>query len=91
MCDENSMYVIDPEFAFYGPIGFDLGAIFANLFLAYFASDGLETTKDERSEQRRWLVEVYAILRMRPFFVFYRCLVQSSLNPFCPRDGACRA
>jgi len=29
--------VIDPEFAFYGPMGFDVGAIVANLFMAYFA------------------------------------------------------
>jgi 5-methylthioribose kinase len=29
--------VIDPEFAFYGPMGFDLGAILANFFLAYLS------------------------------------------------------
>lgn len=32
--------VIDPEFAFYGPMGFDVGAVIANLFLAYFSQDG---------------------------------------------------
>lgn len=30
--------VIDPEFAFYGPMGFDVGAVVANLLLAYFAA-----------------------------------------------------
>jgi 5-methylthioribose kinase len=29
--------IIDPEFAFYGPIAFDLGAFIANLFLSYFS------------------------------------------------------
>ncbi|HEX7820601.1 MAG TPA: S-methyl-5-thioribose kinase [Sphingobium sp.] len=29
--------VIDPEFAFYGPIGFDVGMILANLWIAYLA------------------------------------------------------
>ncbi|OIU72647.1 S-methyl-5-thioribose kinase [Rossellomorea aquimaris] len=29
--DENQTKVIDPEFAFYGPIGFDIGQFFANL------------------------------------------------------------
>ena len=34
-------FVIDPEFAFYGPKGFDTGAFVANLFLAYVAQGGL--------------------------------------------------
>ena len=37
---EGSTYVIDPEFAFYGPMGFDLGAFIANLLLAYCSSPG---------------------------------------------------
>lgn len=37
MAQEGSTFVIDPEFAFYGPMGFDLGAIISNLYLAYFA------------------------------------------------------
>ena len=35
--------VIDPEFAFYGPMGFDIGAVIGNLLLAYFAQAGHET------------------------------------------------
>ena len=40
MCTESTTFVIDHEFAFYGPLGFDVGAFLANLFLAYFAQDG---------------------------------------------------
>jgi len=29
-----------PEFAFFGPIGFDVGAILANLMLSYLAQNG---------------------------------------------------
>lgn len=32
--------MIDPEFAFYGPMGFDTGAFIANLFLAYVSQSG---------------------------------------------------
>lgn len=32
---ENSTKVIDPEFAYYGPMGYDIGAVFANLLLNY--------------------------------------------------------
>jgi 5-methylthioribose kinase len=37
MATAQSTKVIDPEFAFVGPMGFDVGAILANLLLAYFA------------------------------------------------------
>lgn len=32
--------VIDPEFAFYGPMGFDVGALMANLFLSGASKEG---------------------------------------------------
>lgn len=37
MVSSESTKVIDPEFAFYGPIGFDLGAFIANLLLSFFS------------------------------------------------------
>jgi 5-methylthioribose kinase len=42
MCkpEEGQTFVIDPEFAFYGPAGFDTGAFVGNLFLAYVSQDG---------------------------------------------------
>ena len=42
MVTEDSTVVIDPEFAFYGPMGFDIGAVIANLLMAYLASAGHE-------------------------------------------------
>ena len=33
----NTVKVIDAEFAFYGPVGFDLGLYWANYFLSYFS------------------------------------------------------
>ena len=44
MVTETDTRAIDPEFAFYGPVGFDIGAIIANLFMAYFAQAGHEKT-----------------------------------------------
>lgn len=40
MVTPDSTQVIDPEFAFYGPMGFDIGAFIGNLILAFFAQDG---------------------------------------------------
>ena len=36
---ESKTKVIDPEFAFYGPIGYDLGNVVGNLFFSYIHSD----------------------------------------------------
>lgn len=43
MVMENSTFVIDPEFAFYGPMGFDLGAFISNLLLNYFSHESKGT------------------------------------------------
>lgn len=48
--------VIDPEFAFYGPMGFDVGAVIANLLMAYFASDGHERAAGERQAFGAWVL-----------------------------------
>jgi 5-methylthioribose kinase len=48
--------VIDPEFAFYGPMGFDIGALIGNLLLAYCSkpghtSGGTDVTTSSTTEQ----------------------------------------
>jgi 5-methylthioribose kinase len=48
--------VIDPEFAFYGPMGFDVGAVLANLLMAYFASAGHERSPGERQVFEDWVL-----------------------------------
>jgi len=54
--------VIDPEFAFVGPIGFDVGAVIGNLLLAYFAQEGHETPPHARDAYRAWiLAQVVAV------------------------------
>lgn len=57
MVTERETKVIDPEFAFYGPMGFDIGAVLANLLMAYFASAGHERTPGERRAFESWVLE----------------------------------
>ncbi|MGJ5178935.1 S-methyl-5-thioribose kinase [Bradyrhizobium oligotrophicum] len=56
MVTEAETKVIDPEFAFYGPMGFDVGAILANLLMAYFASAGHERSHGERLAFESWVL-----------------------------------
>nr|GAJ35640.1 methylthioribose kinase [Bradyrhizobium sp. DOA9] len=57
MVTESETRVIDPEFAFYGPMGFDVGAVLANLLMAYFASAGHERAPGERAAFEAWVLE----------------------------------
>ncbi|WGS17097.1 MULTISPECIES: S-methyl-5-thioribose kinase [unclassified Bradyrhizobium] len=57
MVTERETRVIDPEFAFYGPMGFDIGAVIGNLIMAYLASAGHERTPGERASFEAWLLE----------------------------------
>jgi 5-methylthioribose kinase len=49
--------VIDPEFAFYGPMGFDIGAVLGNLIMSYLASAGHERSAGERGSFEAWVLE----------------------------------
>ncbi|WP_321946416.1 S-methyl-5-thioribose kinase [Paraburkholderia sp. J10-1] len=58
MANEHETYVIDPEFAFYGPMGFDTGAFIANLLLAYYARDWHDREAGrEPAVYQGWLLE----------------------------------
>ncbi|MCW3481673.1 S-methyl-5-thioribose kinase [Neisseriaceae bacterium JH1-16] len=53
--------VIDPEFALYGPVGFDLGAFVANLLTAYFSQAGYVRSEDEQAAYGEWLLSQVAV------------------------------
>lgn len=48
--------VIDPEFAMYGPMGFDVGMFMANLLLAFHAQSGHEEAPGARDAYRAYLL-----------------------------------
>jgi 5-methylthioribose kinase len=57
MVTESETCVIDPEFAFYGPMGFDVGAVIGNLIMSYLASAGHERSPGERRSFEAWMLE----------------------------------
>ena len=58
MVTKNDTKVIDPEFAFYGPMGFDIGALIANLLMSFFSQTGHEKKFGERKKYKKWLLEI---------------------------------
>ncbi|TPN84898.1 S-methyl-5-thioribose kinase [Mesorhizobium sp. CU2] len=51
--------MIDPEFAFYGPIAFDVGMLLANFWMAFFSQRGHEENGN-RDSMRAYLLDVTA-------------------------------
>ncbi len=54
MVNESETKVIDPEFAFYGPMAFDPGLLIGNFLLSYFSQDGLAHAQSETYEN--WIL-----------------------------------
>lgn len=54
---DGSIKVIDPEFAFCGPIGFDLGTVLANFLLNYSAQSGLSGSAEEQCRYQHYLFQ----------------------------------
>jgi 5-methylthioribose kinase len=56
MLNQSETKVIDPEFAFFGPMGHDMGSYLANLVLSYAAQEGHAPTEAERKDYRAWIL-----------------------------------
>jgi len=71
MLTKEDTRVIDPEFAFMGPMGFDVGAIVANVLINFFAQDGHEEQAGERDSYRDWVLSTLEqiMFRFRDKFV----------------------
>ncbi|MFJ6324308.1 MULTISPECIES: S-methyl-5-thioribose kinase [unclassified Rhizobium] len=57
MVTDDETRVIDPEFAFYGPISFDVGMLLANFWMSYFAQSGHESDNSGRDDMRAYLLD----------------------------------
>ena len=62
MVTENDTKVIDPEFAFYGPMGFDVGALLANLLMNFFSQNGHENNPGERKDFKKWILNLINLI-----------------------------
>ena len=54
---DHQTYVIDPEFAFYGPAAFDTGAFIANLLLSYVSQKAHSSNDSANSDYDEWILQ----------------------------------
>jgi len=60
MVSASEARVIDPEFATYGPFGFDIGMLLANFLMACCAQPGHADTPGARDAHADWILDVAA-------------------------------
>ena len=58
MLNEHVTKVIDPEFAFFGPMGYDVGAVLENLVLNYLSHFAHTPNAEDRAEYQRYLLSM---------------------------------
>ncbi len=56
MVTHDRTWVIDPEFAFYGPMGFDIGAVLGNLVVSYAAHVAHSPDPQQRANYQEYLL-----------------------------------
>ena len=58
MANQEETFIIDPEFSFYGPMGYDVGAFIGNLFMSYFSQDYRQRQLGNHpAEYRTWILD----------------------------------
>jgi 5-methylthioribose kinase len=96
MVTESETRMIDPEFAFYGPMGFDIGAVLGNLVMNYLASAGHERSPGERRSFETWMLETIENVWVefsRKFVELWRAEANGDAYPaalFAGQAGAAR-
>ncbi len=58
MLNERDTRVIDPEFAFFGPMGYDVGAVLQNLVLNYLSHYGHTEDPEVREEYQEYVLSM---------------------------------
>ncbi|GEN33323.1 S-methyl-5-thioribose kinase [Aneurinibacillus danicus] len=87
MVTEQDTKVIDPEFAYYGPMGFDIGAVIANLLLNYAAHEGHTPDPQEREAYQAYLLETVSEV-WRVFETEFRTLwEEQAQEPYAKTPG----
>lgn len=85
MVNEQETKVLDPEFAFFGPMGFDIGAVLGNLVLSFCSQEYHAKDSDQRKEYREWLLKTIEDVWIN-FETEFRHLMNTKMNDQWPSD-----
>jgi len=84
MVNGSGTKVIDPEFAFFGPMGFDIGALLENLVLNYLSHFAHTPDADERRAYQEYLLDLVREIWQQFAAKFEELWLQNSRGELMP-------
>ena len=84
MVNQQETRVIDPEFAFYGPMGFDIGALFANLVLNFASHYAHTPDAQERTAYQTYLLDTMRTIWLEFALKFEGLWVENNRGELVP-------
>ncbi len=86
MVNEDETRVIDPEFAFVGPMGFDIGALVANLVLNYASHYAHTRDANERQAFQAYLLELIETIWLEFVRKFEALWIENNQGDLVPNN-----
>lgn len=85
--NKDGMKVIDPEFSFYGPMGYDIGNVIGNLFFSLVNRKYLMEDGKEKEEFLQWLSQTIRDIFDMFVVKFYKKYKEIVKDPMYTNDG----
>ncbi|MHA1802925.1 MAG: S-methyl-5-thioribose kinase [Promethearchaeota archaeon] len=85
MINQQETKVLDPEFAFFGPMGFDIGMLLANLVISHGSQEYHAKDENTRQEYREWLLQTIEDT-WNQFESEFRYLMEYKINDQWPSE-----
>ena len=85
--NEEHIYVFDPEFAFYGPMSYDIGNVLANLFFAWCNGDASIEDKNKKLTFCTWVIDTISDTLDLFIQKFKKSFLVNAKDPMAKTDG----
>ncbi|MDO5558016.1 MAG: S-methyl-5-thioribose kinase [Oscillospiraceae bacterium] len=85
--NEEHTYVFDPEFAFYGPMGYDIGNVIGNMFFAWCNGDAVIEDEAKKAEFCSWVIETNKNIIDMFIEKFKACFNESVTDTMAKSEG----
>lgn len=85
--NQEHIYVFDPEFAFYGPMGYDIGNVIANMFFAWCNGDATIEDEHKKAEFCGWILNAIEEIVDKFIAKFKVCYKENVTDTMAKTEG----
>jgi len=85
--NQEHTFVFDPEFAFYGPMGYDIGNVIANMFFAWCNGDATIENAGEKDQFCGWIIDTIVEIVDKFIKKFKICFQENATELLAKTEG----